>query len=154
MREVMSVRSRLGSAIGCHESRSALFAVGRSALAGAQLGVPLFNSDTTLFADSPAVPGEYGAVLLIPVCLADNRTWQWSPAREPLPAAWRGCSFAATQVLRLQVAVIYLVAATAKLSDPAWYRAARSGSWRSILNSVSHCRFARHSNRCWRPMPS
>ncbi len=165
--------------------------MGRSTLAGAQFSVLLFNSDTTLFADSPAVPGgvrcgglrsvslwcllgdqdagpvlaravaiatlvlvligavprwtciphwyvnfslaaamplsnggdraaEITALLLIPICLADNRNWQWSPVREPLPASWRGSSFAATLVLRVQVAVIYLVAATAKLNDPAW----------------------------------
>ncbi|MGW4063510.1 sporulation-delaying protein SdpB family protein [Amycolatopsis sp. NPDC004747] len=187
----MSVRSRLGPAIDRHEPRSALFAAGRSLLACAQLGVLLFNSDATLFADSPAVPGgvrcgglrsvslwcllgeqgsgpvlartvaiatlvlvligavprwtciphwyvnfslaaaipltnggdraaEITALLLIPICLADDRGWQWSPVREPLPASWRGSSLAATLVLRAQVAVIYLVAATAKLGDPAW----------------------------------
>ncbi|MEV5716998.1 sporulation-delaying protein SdpB family protein [Amycolatopsis mediterranei] len=187
----MSVRSRLGSAVERHEPRSALFAAGRSTLAVAQLSVLLVNSDTTLFADSPAVPGgmrcgglrsvslwcllgeqgggqvlaravaiatlvvvligavprwtciphwyvnfslaaamplsdggdraaEITALLLIPMCLGDDRKWQWSPVREPLPAWFRGSSHAAALMLRIQVAVIYLVAVTAKLTDPAW----------------------------------
>ncbi|MFI5593251.1 sporulation-delaying protein SdpB family protein [Amycolatopsis sp. NPDC051758] len=191
VRGPVSVRSRLGSAIDRHEPRSVLFAVGRSVLAGAQLSVLLFNSDTTLFADSPAVPGgvrcgglrsvslwcllgdqgvgpmlaravaiatlvvvligavprwtciphwyvnfslaaamplsnggdraaEIAALLLIPICLGDDRKWQWNAVREPLPAWFRGSSQAGALMLRVQVAVIYLVAATAKLSDPAW----------------------------------
>lgn len=77
--------------------------------------------------------GEYAAqlavMLLVPACLTDGRTWQWSRSTAPAPA-WRGAVRAAQLVARWQVLVIYAWAATAKLSQPAW----RDGSaMRAIL---------------------
>lgn len=61
------------------------------------------------------------ALLLIPMCLGDPRTsvWQLPRGREMTPH-WRGSSYAAHLVLRLQVSGIYLQAAISKLLHPAW----------------------------------
>ena len=63
---------------------------------------------------------QIATLLLIPVCLGDDRTWQWGRPRTPLPAQWRGASFAAGITLRLQLSVIYVVAVVSKLTDPLW----------------------------------
>ncbi|MFD6072308.1 sporulation-delaying protein SdpB family protein [Amycolatopsis lurida] len=63
---------------------------------------------------------EVGAMLLIPICLGDDRKWQWRAPRAPLSEQWRGSAYAAHWCLRAQVAVIYLTAATLKVMDPAW----------------------------------
>lgn len=67
--------------------------------------------------DSAAV---IATMLLVPLCLGDGRRWQWSRPSRPLPARWRGRSYAAQLVIRLQLVVIYLSAAGSKLLDPAW----------------------------------
>lgn len=67
--------------------------------------------------DSAAV---IATMLIVLLCLGDGRVWQWSRATEPLPAPWRGRSYAAQLVIRLQLVVIYLSAAGSKLFDPAW----------------------------------
>jgi antimicrobial peptide system SdpB family protein len=67
--------------------------------------------------DSAAV---IATMLLVPLCLGDERVWQWSRPLAPLPARWRGRSFAAQMVVRLQLSIIYLSGAGSKLLDPAW----------------------------------
>jgi antimicrobial peptide system SdpB family protein len=63
-------------------------------------------------------------LLLIPLCLGDDRVWQWRAPVWPLGARWRGSAFAAQLVIRLQLCIIYVTAAISKLADPAW----RNGS--------------------------
>jgi antimicrobial peptide system SdpB family protein len=59
-------------------------------------------------------------MLAVPLCLGDERRWQWARPTRPLSAAWRGRSYATQLVVRLQVFFIYIVAASTKLLDPAW----------------------------------
>ena len=63
---------------------------------------------------------EIATMLLIPICWGDRRTWQWQTPDGQLPATWRGSSFAAWLLLRLQVCVIYTDAALSKLRFPSW----------------------------------
>jgi antimicrobial peptide system SdpB family protein len=72
-------------------------------------------------------------MLLIPICLGDSRVWQWSrPATSPLSPTWRGSSYAAMVVLRLQVFIIYAEAATSKMLEKDW----RDG--RAIYSALSN----------------
>jgi antimicrobial peptide system SdpB family protein len=63
-------------------------------------------------------------LLLVPLCLGDERLWQWRTPMRPLRASWRGRAFAAQLVIRFQLCIIYVTAAASKLGDPAW----RNGS--------------------------
>jgi antimicrobial peptide system SdpB family protein len=67
--------------------------------------------------DSAAV---IATMLAVPLCLGDQRRWQWARPTRPLSAGWRGRSYATQLVVRLQVCIIYVVAAGSKLLDPAW----------------------------------
>ncbi|MEY9934524.1 antimicrobial peptide system SdpB family protein [Catenulispora sp. GP43] len=71
-------------------------------------------------ADGGAAIAEVACGLLIPQCLGDTRMTHWSKIETPIAPSWRGSSYAAHLVLRLQVAIIYLDAAFAKVSHPAW----------------------------------
>jgi antimicrobial peptide system SdpB family protein len=59
-------------------------------------------------------------LLLIPICLADERRWQWSRPVRPLPAAWRGRAYAAQLFVRLLGVTIYAQASLSKLAVPEW----------------------------------
>jgi sporulation delaying protein B len=59
-------------------------------------------------------------LLLIPVCLADDRRWQWSRPAGPLPPSWRGAAWAAALTLRLQASIVYGVAGISKLMVAQW----------------------------------
>jgi hypothetical protein len=59
-------------------------------------------------------------LLLVPICLADDRRWQWSAPAGPLPPSWRGAAWAATLTLRLQAGLVYGVAGMSKLLVPQW----------------------------------
>jgi antimicrobial peptide system SdpB family protein len=59
-------------------------------------------------------------MLLIPVCLGDKRTWQWTVPSTPQDASWRGASFAALLTIRTQSSIIYGSAAISKLAVPQW----------------------------------
>ncbi|HEX5402815.1 MAG TPA: HTTM domain-containing protein [Pseudonocardiaceae bacterium] len=59
-------------------------------------------------------------LLLVPMCLGDRRTWQWLRPTAALSPGWQGSARAAGLAVRIQVFVIYAVAAGSKLLDPAW----------------------------------
>lgn len=59
-------------------------------------------------------------MLLIPVCLGDDRIWQWTRPAAPMSPWWRGSSSAALITLRLQLAIVYGEAAVSKLLVPEW----------------------------------
>lgn len=64
-------------------------------------------------------------LLLLPICLTDGRKWHWqqSPVKVLSNTRNKTSGFIATSslwVIKLQVAVIYFIAATAKLSVPEW----------------------------------
>ncbi|MFF3222367.1 sporulation-delaying protein SdpB family protein [Nocardia suismassiliense] len=63
---------------------------------------------------------QVATMLLIPICLGDDRIWHWQPPKHSLSPGWQGSAFAAQLVICLQVFVIYAVAVVSKLSDPAW----------------------------------
>ncbi|MCS7480358.1 sporulation-delaying protein SdpB family protein [Umezawaea endophytica] len=75
---------------------------------------------------------QVATMLLVPVCLGDDRPSHWHPVRRPLAPSWRGSAFAAHLGLRVQVCLIYLGAVTAKLMDPLW----QHGSAMSVV--VNH----------------
>ncbi|QMU74624.1 HTTM domain-containing protein [Streptacidiphilus sp. PB12-B1b] len=70
---------------------------------------------------------EIFAMLLIPICLDDRRTWAWQKPAGPLRPAWRGGAFAAHAALRCQIAIIYLAAIASKLAFPSWRDGAALG---------------------------
>ncbi|ONF73740.1 hypothetical protein AVR91_0206470 [Amycolatopsis keratiniphila subsp. keratiniphila] len=59
-------------------------------------------------------------LLLIPICLGDDRRWQWQCPGSPLSAAWRGRAYAAHLFVRLLGVSIYAQASLSKLAVPAW----------------------------------
>ena len=89
--------------------------------AGLAMSMPMANGGDKI--------AQIVTLLLVPICLGDDRTWQWSrPAHPPTPG-WRGAGLAALWVLRAQVSLIYLYAALSKLADPLW----RQGSGLSVV---------------------
>jgi antimicrobial peptide system SdpB family protein len=69
------------------------------------------------------------ALLLIPICLADDRRWQWSRPVRPLPAAWRGRAYAAQLFVRLLGVTIYAQASLSKLAVPEWRNGTAGYYW-------------------------
>jgi len=63
-------------------------------------------------------------LLLIPLCLADDRIWHWRRPSTPLPAWWRGNAYVAHLVIRLQIVIVYGQAVWLKIVEPEW----RAGS--------------------------
>lgn len=59
-------------------------------------------------------------LLLIPLCLGDDRRWQWTRPRRRLGPTWRGAAYAAHLALRAQVLLTYADAALSKLAVPEW----------------------------------
>ncbi|MFP9114343.1 sporulation-delaying protein SdpB family protein [Flavobacterium sp. RHBU_3] len=84
----------------------------------------------SLISSSPLVDGgEHVAavisLLLVPITLMDDRKWHWTEVRitqddKLSKKAKRLVAISAYQVIRIQVAVIYLHAAVAKCSVPEW----------------------------------
>ncbi|PWK80676.1 antimicrobial peptide system SdpB family protein [Lentzea atacamensis] len=80
------------------------------------------------FSMATAMPDPDGAdyvlqvttMLMVPLCLGDDRTWQWGSVRRPLPGVWRGAAFAARIALQMQLCAVYLGAVVTKLMDPLW----------------------------------
>jgi antimicrobial peptide system SdpB family protein len=63
--------------------------------------------------------GQLMTLLLVPLCLGDNRTWLWG-RRPPVEPVWRGAARAAGLAVRLQLLILYGWAAVAKLTAPGW----------------------------------
>ncbi len=59
-------------------------------------------------------------LLLIPICLGDDRRWHWQRPDGSLPAAWRGRAYAAHLFVRVLGVSIYAQASLSKLAVPAW----------------------------------
>ncbi|WP_410673706.1 sporulation-delaying protein SdpB family protein [Amycolatopsis sp. cmx-4-68] len=59
-------------------------------------------------------------LLLVPICLGDDRRWQWWPPPAPMSAAWRGRAYAAQLFVRVLGVTIYAEASLSKLAVPAW----------------------------------
>ncbi|GLZ79415.1 hypothetical protein Afil01_42220 [Actinorhabdospora filicis] len=68
-------------------------------------------------------------LILIPICLSDDRAWQWTPPSRPLRGHTRGLTYAAFLTLRAQASVIYLTAAISKLTVADW----RDGSAMAVI---------------------
>jgi sporulation delaying protein B len=72
----------------------------------------------------PSNGGDHAAqvvtMLLVPVCLGDERVWQWRHATQRMSPGWQGSALASQLAIRVQVFVIYAVAVGSKLADPAW----------------------------------
>jgi antimicrobial peptide system SdpB family protein len=60
------------------------------------------------------------SLLLIPVCLGDDRVWQWRAPSAAMPPTWRGAAYAGHIAIRGQLALIYGEGVLSKLTDPAW----------------------------------
>ncbi|GAA3690108.1 hypothetical protein GCM10022267_90910 [Lentzea roselyniae] len=86
-------------------------------------------------------------MLLIPLCLGDDRRWQWTRLHTPPAPAWRGAAFAAGYALRLQLSVIYLGAVVSKLADPLW----RQGSAMFVIAYHPEAGFQRPCGISWSP---
>ena len=83
-------------------------------------------------------------LLLIPLCLGDDRSNHWLKTDEPMAPAWSGAAHASILLLRLQLAIVYLVAAVSKLEYSAW----RNGSALLIISKDPQFGFP----ESWRPM--
>ncbi|MFD7335730.1 sporulation-delaying protein SdpB family protein [Streptomyces violascens] len=60
------------------------------------------------------------SLLMIPIALADGRTWHWQPpVREQTPS-WRTVSFVAFLAIRVQIAYLYLDSAVSKFGVADW----------------------------------
>lgn len=81
---------------------------------------------TFSIAGSIALPdgGELAAkvvtLLLIPMCLTDDRWWHWTRPRSSLSPSARGVAYAALWAVRLQVAGIYLHSGVGKFASADW----------------------------------
>jgi antimicrobial peptide system SdpB family protein len=59
-------------------------------------------------------------LLLIPICLGDDRRWQWRAPAVPLSDVWRGRAYAAQLFVRVLGVTIYAEASLSKLAVPEW----------------------------------
>lgn len=59
-------------------------------------------------------------ILLIPIFLGDDRSWQWAHPTSTISPSWRGSSLGAHLIMRLQIFTIYATGAISKLNDTAW----------------------------------
>ncbi|MGW5250221.1 sporulation-delaying protein SdpB family protein [Streptomyces sp. NPDC004129] len=60
------------------------------------------------------------SLLMLPIVLTDNRTWQWSPPTKPLAPSGHAVAYAAFWAVRLQLAYIYLDTAISKFGVADW----------------------------------
>ncbi|QFZ21313.1 hypothetical protein [Saccharothrix syringae] len=89
--------------------------------------VPHWYVAFSFAADATATNGgdrvtQVATALLVPLCLGDDRVWQWGAVRGPLPPHWRGAALAGLLGIRVQLCLMYLAAAVSKLGDPEWRR--------------------------------
>lgn len=59
-------------------------------------------------------------LLLVPLCLADDRIWHWRRPARPMPAWWRGSTYVTHLAIRLQVVIVYGQAVWLKVVEPEW----------------------------------
>lgn len=59
-------------------------------------------------------------LLLVPLCLADDRIWHWRRPAQPMPAWWRGSAYVTHLAIRLQVAIVYGQAVWLKAVEQEW----------------------------------
>ncbi|QHC70946.1 sporulation-delaying protein SdpB family protein [Rathayibacter sp. VKM Ac-2801] len=59
-------------------------------------------------------------LLLVPICLLDDRTWHWFRPTRALRPVSRGITLSASLMIRLQMAAIYINSGVAKLGTSAW----------------------------------
>ncbi|SFQ99497.1 antimicrobial peptide system protein, SdpB family [Lentzea waywayandensis] len=59
-------------------------------------------------------------LLLIPLCLADDRIWHWKRPATPLPEWSRGSAYVTHLTIRLQVVIVYGQAVWTKVVEPEW----------------------------------
>jgi antimicrobial peptide system SdpB family protein len=77
---------------------------------------------------------QIATMLLVPMFLGDGRRWQWVLPSESMTPRWQGVAFAALGTLRVQVAIVYVIAILSKLFDRTW----REGDvFNMIMNSPS-----------------
>ncbi|GLZ77476.1 hypothetical protein Afil01_22830 [Actinorhabdospora filicis] len=69
------------------------------------------------------------SMLLVPICLSDDRAWHWVSPSTPLPGRARGAAYAAFLGLRAQTSIIYLSTAISKLTNADW----RSGTAMTVI---------------------
>ncbi|WP_406476695.1 sporulation-delaying protein SdpB family protein [Streptomyces sp. NBC_01615] len=60
------------------------------------------------------------SLLMLPILLTDNRTWQWDPPAKPLRPSAHAIAYAAFWAVRLQLAYIYLDTAISKFGVADW----------------------------------
>jgi antimicrobial peptide system SdpB family protein len=60
------------------------------------------------------------SLLMLPIVLTDNRTWQWSPPTKQLTPSGHAIAYAAFWAVRLQLAYIYLDTAISKFGVADW----------------------------------
>lgn len=58
--------------------------------------------------------------LMVPIALADDRTWHWQPPTSTLSPSWRALSFVAFLAIRVQIAFLYLDSAISKFGVADW----------------------------------
>lgn len=59
-------------------------------------------------------------LLLIPLCLGDDRIWHWRPPATPLTEWWQGSTYIAHLLIRLEVVAVYAQAVWLKVAEPEW----------------------------------
>ncbi|MEV0260080.1 sporulation-delaying protein SdpB family protein [Streptomyces sp. NPDC050617] len=59
-------------------------------------------------------------LLMIPIGLADNRTWHWQRPKSALAPSWRTLSLVAFLAIRVQIAYLYLDSAISKFGVADW----------------------------------
>ena len=59
-------------------------------------------------------------LLLVPLCLADDRIWHWGRPARPVAAWWRGSGYITHLTIRLQVVIVYGQAVWLKVVEPEW----------------------------------
>jgi antimicrobial peptide system SdpB family protein len=74
------------------------------------------------------------AMLSVPLFLGDSRRWHWTSPSKPMALRWHGVSHAVLATLRIQLAIIYVVAVVSKLLDRSWLD---GNAFRIIMTSPS-----------------
>jgi antimicrobial peptide system SdpB family protein len=82
--------------------------------------ISLSIASTIRLPDGGDVVAQIVTLLLIPVCMADGRVWQWT-AHKPTEASWlHGFSWAFIWAIRVQMAYIYFSSGVTKIGVPSW----------------------------------